>query len=282
MFKKLYWQVESIAHEILAKFLLPTNLLYKFATANKLTNQVIINLTSYPPRFNKIHLTIKTLLAQSYKADKLILWIAHKDKEQLPEAIIKLERKYQNFEIRFCDDLRSYKKIIPALLAFPNEILITADDDVYYSHNWLKTLIANWNGNNNQIVAYRTHKVALNDDGTAKPYNGWQHCCSNTSNCVLFPTGSAGILYPSGSLNSAVTDHKTFMDICQTADDVWLFWMGQLNNTTIKKTQQNFNIVNWPGTNDSGLAQSNVLNNQNDIQIKALENKYGLLKVNSN
>ena len=43
-------------------------------------------------------------------------------------------------EIRFCENLRSYKKIIPALQEYPDAILVTADDDWLYTQDWLAGL----------------------------------------------------------------------------------------------------------------------------------------------
>jgi hypothetical protein len=41
-------------------------------------------LTSYPARFETLHLALSCLLDQSVKADRTILWVAHKDEDHLP------------------------------------------------------------------------------------------------------------------------------------------------------------------------------------------------------
>lgn len=43
--------------------------------------KIIVSLTSYPARISTVHLTIDTLLSQTRKADKIILWLAP---EQFP------------------------------------------------------------------------------------------------------------------------------------------------------------------------------------------------------
>ncbi len=55
-----------------------------------------------------------------------------------PPAVIRL-RAY-GLEIRFCENLRSYKKIVPALQEYPDAILVTADDDWLYTQDWLAGL----------------------------------------------------------------------------------------------------------------------------------------------
>lgn len=44
-------------------------------------------------------------------------------------------------EIAYCPDYRSYKKIIPTLRKYPEDVIITIDDDVLYGHETLEYLI---------------------------------------------------------------------------------------------------------------------------------------------
>ena len=104
-----------------------------------LQNSVVVSLTSYPPRFPYLDKTIKSLLDQSVKADHTLLWIAVDDIEHLPEAVRSLTS--HGLQIKTCEDIRSYKKIIPALEAFPEATIVTADDDVYYKPDWLEGLV---------------------------------------------------------------------------------------------------------------------------------------------
>jgi len=83
------------------------------AKPHGLQSPLIISLTSYPARFSKLPLTLKCLLSQNMAADRIILWIAHQDKSALTPAILELQNA--GLEIEYCDNLRSYKKIIPTL-----------------------------------------------------------------------------------------------------------------------------------------------------------------------
>ncbi|MBQ2886366.1 MAG: hypothetical protein IJE43_21810 [Alphaproteobacteria bacterium] len=44
---------------------------------DKINMKVIVSLTSYPARINIVHKTIESLLNQTYKADKVILYLAY-------------------------------------------------------------------------------------------------------------------------------------------------------------------------------------------------------------
>ena len=103
---------------------------------------LIVSLTSYPKRIHEISTTIESLLMQKKKPNKLILWLAdeqfpNKEKD-LPENIIVL-KKY-GLEINWCKDYRSYKKLIPTLATYPDAIIITTDDDMYYSRKMVSRL----------------------------------------------------------------------------------------------------------------------------------------------
>ena len=110
-------------------------------TTEKRNPKVIVSLTTFPGRIDTVYKTISTLLTQSVKPDELILWLAEEQfpDKQLPDNLTRL----QNFglTIRWCEDIRSFKKLIPTLKEHPNDIIITTDDDYYYDKNLIKTLL---------------------------------------------------------------------------------------------------------------------------------------------
>jgi hypothetical protein len=99
----------------------------------------IVSLTSYGKRLRMTApYAIITLLNQSVRPDKIVLWVGHGDKENIPAIMNRLTKK--GLEIRFCEDVKSYTKLVPALREFPEDCIITSDDDIYYPKNWLKLL----------------------------------------------------------------------------------------------------------------------------------------------
>jgi hypothetical protein len=81
-----------------------------------------------------------------------------------------------------------------------------------------------------------------------------------------------------------------FLKIAPFADDVWFYAMGLLNDTPFVKTyarKPNGDYVELSSTYDDALFAKNTDPNncQNDVQIKAVFEKYGLydkLKVKDN
>ena len=113
---------------------------------------VIISLTSYKHRIKDIIPTLKTLNNQSVKADKIVLYIAFEDEEYLyPELT--------NYcEIRLCKDTRSHKKF-NGFWDFPDCYVATADDDLLYDADWLKTLLQACQLSPNCVAAHNTFRL---------------------------------------------------------------------------------------------------------------------------
>ena len=103
--------------------------------------RIIVSLTTFPARINTVYKTVTTLLQQTVKPDILVLWLAEEQfpNKQLPENLINLE-KY-GLTIKWCKDIKSFKKLIPSLKEYPEDIIITLDDDYYYDKDLLKTLL---------------------------------------------------------------------------------------------------------------------------------------------
>ena len=127
--------------------------------------EVIISLTTHPARILSSYKTICTLLNQDYKPDKVILWLA---KEQFP-SINDIPQKIQDLQkygltIGWWQDIRSYKKLIPALHEYPNAIIVTVDDDWYYRRDMLKILVEEHQKYPNEIICHAITHPELTDD----------------------------------------------------------------------------------------------------------------------
>ena len=83
-----------------------------------------MSLTSYPPRYRALANTLRSLIDHTVRADRLVLWIAHDDLVALPPEVRALAA--HKLEVRGCDDLGPFKKLVPSLLAFPDATIVTA------------------------------------------------------------------------------------------------------------------------------------------------------------
>jgi len=242
-----------------------------------LPGQLIVNLTSFPDRFAKLHLTLKSLLLQTVKADKVILWLYQDDIAKLPASVTVLQ-KYGLTIAPVGTDTRSYKKLIPALKSFPDAFHVTADDDIYYRPSWLATLVNAYTGNDQEILCWRAHYLRRATSGEIRPYRQWYPKTEvRGPDPRLFFTSGAGVLFPPGCFDKRVTDQELASSLAPYADDLWWFWLASLNNCIIRRVGNNPKLINWKGSGGSSLWQFNKREDGgNDAQLQNLIAHFGL------
>ncbi len=193
--------------------------------ASKREDCIIVSLTSYPERIGLVSKAIITILNQKpCKPDAVELWLA-KDQfpggtDDLPQDLTKLTA--YGLEICWCEDLKSYKKLIPALKKHPDGIIVTADDDAYYSRRWLEHLYVSYLEDPSNIYCHRATPFYFDGD-TAKTIIDGRHYHQGPS-VLNMQVGCAGVLYPKDSFGSDVLDAALFMRLTPTTDDIW-FWL---------------------------------------------------------
>ncbi|WP_199260032.1 glycosyltransferase family 2 protein [Paracoccus binzhouensis] len=228
---------------------------------------LVVSLTSYPARFASLHLVLRSLLAQTVAADRVILWLDAGDEAKLTPEIRSLD-----IETRICPNWRSYKKLVPALLEAPDAFIVTADDDVYYGADWLAQMVRRAEAG---VVCHRAHRVALRE-GRPAAYGDWQRNIDRPeAGPLVFPTGVGGVLYAPGVFHPDVTDAALFQRLAPLADDVWLYWMHRLAGSRPEKVGGRFRITEWPGTQAQNLRDGNLTGDGNDRALRAMIEHYG-------
>jgi hypothetical protein len=217
---------------------------------------------------------LQSILFQSVQPDTTILWVSYEDFEEIPQEVLDL-RQF-GLEIAKCDDTRSFKKIVPTLQNHPGCFVVTVDDDLWYPADCLEQLTAAYDASDVSVITRRAHKVRMGTDGNPSSYSHWEFGLKSAEKSALvFPTGGAGALYPPGAFHEDVCNSKIFMDICATADDVWLYWMWRMNGYLGQKTLGRPRIIEWPGTQVSSLRAENIHGDGNDRCIAGMLNRYG-------
>ncbi|MEL6550574.1 MAG: glycosyltransferase family A protein [Pseudomonadota bacterium] len=243
-----------------------------------LPSPLTISLTSYPERFARLSLTLNGLLRQTVTPDAVILWVADGDIDQLPRDVRALESL--GLKIKTCEDLRSYKKLIPALAHAPDHAIITTDDDVHYPADWLEGIVETARAHPGEIISRRTHRVRLDDAGKLLPYDDWEFRVGlPVAGMDLFSVGVGGVFYPPGCFDPRVTDVDAFMKHCPTSDDVWFNWMARLKGVPARNVGATFKIHTWPDTQASALEYVNRAEqggSGNDQATAAMVASYGL------
>jgi len=242
---------------------------FKLKANHSLPQPLIVNLTSFPPRFEQLHATLKSLLLQHTQPDKLVLWLYEGDMASLPASVLALTAYGLSIET-YKDNIRSYKKLVPALQQWPDAFHVTADDDVYYRPDWLTALVSAYRGNHNEVLCLRAHLITRNAQGEALPYKHWQKKTAYSGpSRDLFFTGCSGIFYPPHALHKMTIEPAHFMRLAPYADDIWFYWMTLANKGTIRRVGSNKKIITWPSSNNSSLWAINKSEQQgNDMQFQ--------------
>lgn len=241
--------------------------------------KVIVSFTSYPKRIKDVWLVAETLLRQSVKPDEVILWLADSQfdgLQSLPPRLLALQER--GLTIRFCDDLRSHKKYYFALQEHPNDLVILADDDMFYPRDTIKKLVK-LHGKYPQDICCITAQVM--EPGFSALPSQWRNPGLNEPDLqhtdrIQVYTGS-GTLVSSGALSEEVFDRATFERICFHADDLWMTFMAHRKGTkltTLKKWRP-FPVTIY-GTAEGSLYYINAEDGQNDVQWQNLLDYYGV------
>lgn len=284
-----YYSIQRLFIRIIANILIP---FYYLTTCNAarlhtLNNQgtdkkIIVSLTTFPARIGRIWIVIESLLRQDYKPDKIILWLS---KEQF-HSINDLPRKLLNqqkrgLEIRFVEgDIKSHKKYFYCLKEYPDDYLVTVDDDIIYPTFLLSKLIKYSSIYPKSIVCHRSSEITTKNNKIC-PYTQWVGIKGHAGDSFkIFQTSGGGTLYPPYSLHNEVLNEKAFMEHCLYADDIWLNCMSQLNKTTIVKTDYDSFCLPVLFANNQRLTTTNVNNRGNDLQLHAVRkyciDKFGI------
>lgn len=239
----------------------------------------IVSLTSFPGRIDYIWITIELMLRQTFKPDKIILWLAKTQFSdiKLPESLISLQER--GLSIQFCnEDLRAHKKYFFAMQRYPNANIITIDDDLYFDKNLIKNVVNLHKAFPKCICTNRAHKFTFDKAHNIKPYRKWKHNVTEKKpSIMLVPTGGAGTLYPPKILPETAFNSDSIKQLCIFADDLWLKSMSLINQTkVVTNGRYNKDFVSIKTTQNEKLVTQNVIAGGNDVQFKNVIDYFGI------
>ena len=241
-------------------------------------DSIIVSMTTFPARIGYVHLAIKSLLNQTVSPGKIILWLA---KEQFQDVEIPEQLRAlcaYGLELRFCDeDLLAHKKYYYAMQEFPEQIIVTYDDDIIYPEDSLEKLLAMHRRYPNAIICNRGREIKI-ENGFVASYKDWKVSgripAGIPSYRVMASTG-AGTLYPPHCIPEEAFEIEKIRALALTADDLWMKVMSIYGGVPVVKSQTRFKaLCISKGKQDITLAHQNVDQNLNDLVIKNLLTQY--------
>lgn len=235
-----------------------------------LPGKLVVSLTSHPPRYGMLKHALQSILDQDMRPDETVLWLARHEFAELPSDILRMD----GLTIRQCEDIRSYKKLIPALREYPGAFVLTADDDLVYPRTWVRSFCDAYRSDR-EIMLRRGRRIGTHEDGALSPYNRWPIAHPNEPGPVgAFPTSCHGMLVPPGSMHPEVMDMDKAQLLAPMNDDIWWYWMGLRGGSTFRVIDGD-PIHDLP-TGADGLWSQHNRDGGNDRQIAAMLEAYGL------
>ena len=257
----------------------------KFIPSPITKDDFVISLTSYGKRVeDTLPFALYSLLIQTITPKKVAVYLARDEwsDEKLPALLKELQRV--GVEFNYCPDFRSFKKLIPALQQYPDNPIITVDDDFYYNPKLLEWITEAYGKSDKKTVLGHWGCVPEKRDGKYLPYNEWKDCKTpSESSSISFYSG-AGTCYPPHIFDGEILKSDVFLSLCPKADDIWFWAMEERQGIPRKYISpmgpgyhQSVNrIYDYKVGEDGCLTLSNVINGENDQQLRNVLDYYGL------
>jgi len=238
-------------------------------------NEIIVSLTTYDRRLYEAYLAIESIMQQSMKPNRIVLWLADEMKNENIPQVLRNQQK-RGLEIRYYNDIKSFLKLIPSLKEFPSAVIITIDDDNLYHFELVENLVNAYRKNPDFIYCTRMRRIKLLHKRKLEKYSKWSNNYPHPGISPLnFPLGVEGVLYPPHCFNQEIFNEKVFTDICKYQDDVWFKAMALLNGVMAQRVFTHDSLSNNSAQYIS-LSRINNGKKMNDVQLKAVFDKYNL------
>lgn len=276
--KRIYRKVRLLWHSLMGNvYCMAVSLgVLRIPSLKPSTCTAVVSLTSYGRRVSEkvAYYTLVSILRQDLQPSRIILWLSEEEwnADTLPRPLKSLMEK--GVEVRFCKDIRSYKKLIPTLQLLPDADIITLDDDIIYSPDTVRCLVEAHQDHPADVICNVANHV-LTRNGVPQDYGKWQKVEGTASSLSIFPVGFGGNYYPAGILGREVLNAELFTRLCPLADDIW-FWFCALQRGVCKQhiVKQGhdlpFDALYQYFHAGSALTHSNRFEHQNDRQFREL------------
>jgi hypothetical protein len=252
--------------------------------------ELIVSMTSHPPRIGTTYLAIESLLRQNVKPNRIILNLALEDfpegldDSKMPQSLKILRER--GLEIRFSDvNYRVATKLIPTYLAFPQATIITVDDDRIYHPDLIKSLWEQHQKYPANIISSSARHYVVEMQDNCIPIN---YLPKDLDHTLFFDQegygifeGFAGVLYPANALHPEIANVLNFKLLTPCADDVWYQMMAMLQGTKVRGLPVDINQllrnpIEIDGTQVSGLFHEHL--NANSVMVYNSLRFYQLLE----
>ena len=116
--------------------------------------RIIVSLTSYGERLRTLPRVLETIYAQSLPPDEIVINLA--DRESMPVQLWGYVQQHKNIRINRVQDTQVWKKFLPTLALYPEDMIICIDDDFLYPSMMIEEFVRVYKANPTQPVSGNT------------------------------------------------------------------------------------------------------------------------------
>lgn len=101
--------------------------------------KIIVSLTTWTPRLKNIPIVLDSIFSQTVKPDKVVLNLS--EGEKLPSDLCDYLKMHE-VEVCYVPDTKVYKKLVPTLRRYPDDCVISIDDDWIYPSEMIEDFMS--------------------------------------------------------------------------------------------------------------------------------------------
>lgn len=273
----LRYVTRKVGNCILPIYLEKTSRRYSLDT-KKRDRRIIVSFTSFPARIDYVWIIFECLVRQTMKPDEVILYISKEQFSSLDSLPSRLKNQIgRGLTIKLCDDdLRSHKKYHYAFKDYPDDFVVTVDDDIFYEPAMIENLMTTHKRFPKDVIANKTRRIKCDNEGNICNYNSWKYTTSSGGDNFNIQIGVGGVLYQPRLMYKDILNWDLAKKLCYNADDMWLFAMTKLSGHKVVRSNRtsNMNLGIRCYEQNIRLSSQNVGDNMNDIQINNIASYY--------
>lgn len=240
--------------------------------------KLVFTLTSFPDRIETVQYTLRTLFNQSMKPDRVILWLAEDEFQniELPQSI----KDFQDvgLEVRYCENMyehKRYYKLVPEQKE--NELLVMFDDDILFPKYLVERLYDKWEKYPDCIVCERGQVMTLVDKRVMCP-GRWPTTSAigvDNPSFRVMPSPGGGCIVPYNALHKDAVNPEIIDECALKVGDLWLMFMAVANDTKVIRPHKNHRtFIQYEDVQTVQIGRDSIYQGRYDKTFELLSKKY--------
>lgn len=197
--------------------------------------KVIVSVTTTKARLGMFFYSLQSL--ESQKFDNFQIMINLSRDPYLFDEGVEISPGWMDgkkCDVNFVKNVGPYRKLIPLIERVGDaDLIVTADDDVLYDPNWLKSIVEAASKYPSSIICGGARKITKNILGRFQNYKNWHLCTEPKAGMELLPIGAYGVAYRRTLLDLEFLVDPAHIKYAPTADDIWFRLASIRQNTPV-------------------------------------------------